>query len=790
MHIWADILIRELVMLVTLFALGSGPAAFLGRRFDAAARVAMAPVLGLCLGTCVFTTLIWFTAARNTYWLLPVLALASVATALWRGLGSIKIDHDEEAQHSRVILLTQKPFLLARRLSPFDTVALVLVCVAVATPLSYTLHERHSVGPVGFDVWDAVDYTAEIDAMQQQSIRQATTPYSVAVLNAFDGGKQKSIHPGPEQDNFIRLFWTFYASGDQNLDAAPLSANLNELIGLHATDTQSLFLIIFLVAGALGAFATIRYFAPKPTWTAPFAGVLFAGPFFLQLMADGSQAATCGVAVILPITAVGADVLRSKRWSGLAILALLASGLMAIYPIFVPAVAISCAAILAIIGVMAWWRGRLNYRRLLATSCAVSLVVVLSILFNLVSFLRDLRYWKGVLNGSYYLSGLPQYHLPYSVLPGWLLQTREFYFLTELGSTSIGQIILGVVLPVIFISVIVFGLKYRRTGLLLALLALIYAVMAWYTSSSHGCSYCTDRALLPIAPLGIGLLTLGVAALATAPRLWLRWVGIAVAVIAVVAVATRTRQERIRFANGAYSLDSGSRALLSHLPPHPGTVDIEGYGEDPGKAPGEFPLTYYMVSERNHGEVSTPSEYTDYSSLAYLGEANPRNPQFDPSYHYVLTRIGGVESDRRVIARTGPLALEERTGSLDATLVTGVAVPPVRLDANGLAWVEGPLHIIVVGGSSAPAWVSLRFQATVPVIVAPQPGVTARTHPHGIITACVRATGTAPLRKATIGLSFTGIPGLIPPEPFAEQEPPEGVQLVAMRAVTRCSPGV
>src|SRR5271169_5060109 len=86
MHIWTDIFVRELVMLVVLLALGSGPAAFLGGRFDAAARVAMAPVLGLCLATCVFTTLIWFTAARNTYWLIPVIALVSLAVALRRSL--------------------------------------------------------------------------------------------------------------------------------------------------------------------------------------------------------------------------------------------------------------------------------------------------------------------------------------------------------------------------------------------------------------------------------------------------------------------------------------------------------------------------------------------------------------------------------------------------------------------------------------------------------------------------------------------------------------------------------
>jgi hypothetical protein len=153
----------------------------------------------------------------------------------------------------------------------------------------------------------------------------------------------------------------------------------------------------------------------------------------------------------------------------------------------------------------------------------------------------------------------------------------------------------------------------------------------------------------------------------------------------------------------------------------------------------------------------------------------------------VLTRLGGVETGRRVLARAGSLALEERTGALDATLVSGVAVPFARLNANGLAWVEEPLHIIVVGQTKGPAWISLRFQAIVPVTVPAQPGVRALTNPDGAISACVRATGSAPVRKGTIALSFPLVPGDIPPEPFALQEPPQGVQLVAMRAVSNCS---
>ncbi len=78
---------REALMLAVIGALGSWPATFLPRRFDGVARVAMAPVLGLCAGTCVFTTLVWFVPASDTYWLVPLLCACSLAGAVYRVVG-------------------------------------------------------------------------------------------------------------------------------------------------------------------------------------------------------------------------------------------------------------------------------------------------------------------------------------------------------------------------------------------------------------------------------------------------------------------------------------------------------------------------------------------------------------------------------------------------------------------------------------------------------------------------------------------------------------------------------
>jgi hypothetical protein len=54
MHIWTALGAREAALLAVLL-LGAGPASLLSSRFDTAARVALAPILGFCVGTCVTT---------------------------------------------------------------------------------------------------------------------------------------------------------------------------------------------------------------------------------------------------------------------------------------------------------------------------------------------------------------------------------------------------------------------------------------------------------------------------------------------------------------------------------------------------------------------------------------------------------------------------------------------------------------------------------------------------------------------------------------------------------------
>ncbi len=450
---------------------------------------------------------------------------------------------------------------------------------------------------------------------------------------------------------------------------------------------------------------------------------------------------------------------------------------------------------LVTIAVLRLLRGSLSWELVRAVGVQAVIMAALTISFNVVSFVRDVGYWVETVGGED-LEGKPEYHLPLSVLPGWVLQTRQFYalqspplfYLPKLTQAPVLELLGGTILPAVFVAVIAFGLWRERRGVIVVPVIVVFAALAEYASAAHRCSYCVDRNTLPSAPTTIVLLTLGIVALATAGRRWMRWAAILVAVAAVVAVGEQTRTERQLFAAEAYFLGGDERAVVSAVPPHAGPVDLEGFGENPQleQAVAELPLMYTLLYERNHGEVSLPSEYSNNNSLAYLFGPAPSDPDFTPDYRYVITRLGGVETPRRVLARAGPLALKERVAPLDATITSGVAVPMVREDARGLPYVIETLRLLVLGGSSAPVWVLLRFRTVTAAAAPAQPDVRARATAHEL-TVCVKATGTAPVRRAKVSLSGTLYTGAQPPERFALEEPPRGITLVSMRAAASCS---
>ena len=750
MAVLIDLIIRELLFLALVTALGAGPAAFLSDAYDRCARTAMAPVLGLCLGVCLTVTAIYFVPARDTAWLLLVAAALSIGVAARR----------------------RRPRW--RRPSRRDIAQVLIVLIVVLVSFDYPLAGRGTVGPVGgYQISDTSGYVSETNGEQQKSIRQAEEikpPYSDLSLAA----------------------WSIYAHGTQQLDITPLEADYDQLLGLDVTDTQSAFLIAVLAVGALGVFAVVRRARGQPTWGAVVAGCLFAGPMYVQLLMDGSQAAIAGSAVMVPAVALGVEALRDRRTSNLVLFGLSMAGLQTVYPLFVPCMVIGAVILIVVLVTRALRRRAVRAAELPARLGALAAVLALSVVLSPVAFSRNVHYWLHILDGTISFAGLPQWYVfPVTVLPGWLLQTRDFYGLVDLTHGTASQLLLIAVLPLGLLAVIALGIWRNRIGLALLAVAFGACVLAYYTVTSESCSYCEQRNLIPVGALAAGGIGMGLAALAAMRWRWAVWAAAAVGVVTVLVIGHEGIVLRERLAHGDYILDPGDRRAVGALPANPGPVELEGFSES-GQAPAELPLVYNLLEQRIGSAVSLPTIVDDHSGLAYLiGGPAPFGPSFVTNYQYVLTRLAEVATGRRTIARYGSIALQRRVGPLDVTPISGLSVAPARLDPRGTAWVNRgePLEALVVGGSEGqPAWLTLTFHATVPVRLPRGPALVSSRRTGDELRVCLRALGNAPVRSVGLQPAFTPQDPPAALNPYDPPQPARGLRLQAMKVSTRsCS---
>ncbi len=651
--------------------------------------------------------------------------------------------------------------------------------MAVAGPLTYTLHQHHTVGPADFIYTDADGYIAQTDGQLTRSAADATNAWHEAQRGAA------------RFSSLTQYNWAFRAQLPQQFDATALEANVNGIVGLGATDTWDPFLIAILVCGGLGAFAVVRYGTQSATWAAALSGALFGGPFFLDLYFDTYQAAICGVALAIPLTVVALEAFRTKRAADVVLCALVLSGFLNVYPLFVPLVVLAALLVVGWLAFVAFRRREPIRARVRSLVLAAVGIGVLAAVFEPVAFVRDVRYARAILDNTIPLPRVG-YRVALDVFPGWLFQTRGFWNMSSPGS-SFHELLLGGVIPLAFAAVILIAVRRYRPALALLVLAGVCAVVAEYSfASRQGCTYCAERNLLPLTPIAVVLLGLGVYALWQLPGRWWRWLGPVAALLVVVAVGQRTRVELTRYSHGSYFLDSANRSLLGRVPVDGSPVALEGY--DAGiSAQSEEALTYFLAVERLDGRVTLPTNANNHGGLGYLTFGNPSGPwpSFNPGYAYVLSRLGGVSTARDVIARSGPIVLARRARPLDVLPFFGLGESFSRLDPRGTAWVQPgePLIMYVTGYTPASqVWARLTFSVHEPFKLTGQPRV--RTRVRGTtLSACVPADGFSPLRVAELTISAAPQLGPYAAESFPPAPPFEGIALTSMRGVAgACRP--
>jgi len=746
MDVWFALFAREFLLVAVCTIVGLGPVALLYPSLDRATRLALAPAFGLALSVCVLVTALYRVPAYKGWPLVPAMMVASLAMAVVL------------ARRGRVGEISRMPLPIPRR----EAAQLLVVTVVVLGTLTLPMALLNSTGPAGgYHIADAAGYVAEIDGAQRQSVHGA------------------ELQRPPWQDLTIQ-YWSSMSRGYQQIGFDAVAAYTNEAVGLHATDTHSAFLLGLILIGALAAWAVVRQVTGTRSWAAVFAAVLFAGPFFRTLFMDGSQAAISGIVLVLPTMLAAWLALRHRRFRDVCAFAVMAAGLQTLYPLFVPPVVIAGAIVLAVLAVGYVRRAGFS---LAQSGRAVAMVigaVALAAVISPVAFERNVRYWKTILEGGLSYAGLPPYDLPPLVVPSWLLQTRELYFLPHLGGQPFSQLLVSVALPAVLVAVIAYGLWRHRVAWAGVAVIVAAAVLANRTATAENCSYCAQRNLLVVAPVAMVLLGVGLAAM-RARRGVTAVLAMAVGAVALVAVANMARHPALRLMYGSYVFDEQINTVLRQLPDQRGPVQVEGFGQT-FEAPMNDPLAYHRVNEVTAAPVSLAMETDDTKGLAYLGGPRPIGLEFRPDYRYVLTRLPDIRvPTRRVIARSGPVALQERTGNLDVTLNSGTFAPQAWQHDAGTAWVQSgvPVNFWVIGGVSRTVWLRVTLRASVPLKAAGA-SVTALRQGRTVFV-CMPVQGPPPVRRADMYFTFEGHPPPSLKNEYALPYPTSGVKLVEMR---------
>jgi MFS family permease len=754
----------EAGLIVLIGALGSGLAVLAPGRIPPAARIALAPAMGLGAGFPIMLTASQFMSMSvGAFAVLLPLAVLSAAYAVLRTRRSSS----------------------ARRPPGRHVLALALAVSIPLAVLSAPLIEERSLGPVSYQVADAAEYAALNDSLEDNSWRD----------ERFGLGRGEDL-----------LVHQTFASPIFQSGTAPFASALNAIFGWAASDAQSALMIALVAIGSLGCFALVLTMTAS-AWAAVTAAVLYAGPVNYQLFIDGSQAALAALAMLGPMAVVGARLFAMPVAAG-ALFGLLAGGVMTVYPAFLPVVAGAVGLAMALHLIRDRRRARLKVV-LIASGTAVAAVALLAP----VSLAKNISYVSAVsedrldepageaawdvpvefaafgerVEPSSLKESFPPFVPPAEAAVGWVTQSRERYELPALADVSLPDAaILGIALPAAVLVLAGVGvLKWRNWAFLLLPVAVSLA-LAYYGFQAQDCSYCGQRALLPIPPILIVLACCGLVAVAA----WIRsrtdppWAGIAVSTAAaLVLVGTAVANDRAlaeRLIDGGYLLGDEAREVLDEAS---GEVLIEGAGSgNPYTAFFESNLLPHATREAT-GEL--PLLDPNGLAIAIFPERFPPPIPSNPGYELVFTRLAGVESGRRVVAERGPYALEERVSPLDVTIVNGVVSDLAQRDPAGMAWVKGPVELLVADTERAPAHVTLELSG-------PQ-AASLRLAGHGEIVredgralVCVPAPGRSPMRRVGVPLRFEEGTFLPAPNPQDPPTPPTDLELEAVSAAREC----
>ena len=649
--------------LVLLTALGSGPTMLVARRRPE--LVVLAPVIGLALAAGVLTTTATIVSMRVAAFavLLP-LTVVSLAWA-WRSRPRGALSSAREVWR--------------RFGAPLSLSALAMGLAALPGIV------RGTLGPVSLFIFDGWGYI-QADLWLQENRVGAAPPCCV-----------------PNPDLSLNTGYGF-TTGAQRIGVSVVNASLTSLLGTSPDRTHLAFLVALAAMVPLVVWALARALGAS-NFGAAFGACFGLSPAILLLVADSTLANLAGIVLAPSALFLLALGLRAGDYSATGAGAILAAGLVCVFPEFLLPIVLAAAAGVALL-LVADRPALCAAARRLPTQGGVIILALVAV--APVGLLRAADYLASRQGDGAWADGLPMRWLTFENGGAWTFGVVHLYELQRWAISGDARRIVAIGLPVVLAAILVVGLAragWRRAAFvaLPVVTAIVAGLWAYRSYQNGGCEYCLWKALTFMLPfVGIGL---GVAVThllpATRERSWRPWVSrsaIGVAALAAIAALGRSDAELIRavvespavvstplreVGDTAGDLPSGSAILL------------EG-ADASGAEKYSVPAFYYLARGGGRRIVFDAGGV----GTQYLMSPRPPEAYYSPDYAYVFTGFPGLKSGRTVVAQSGSYALERRASVDVAVARTGYAQDPAE-GRGAIPWVTVPFELWVASPKAA-----------------------------------------------------------------------------------------
>ena len=600
-------------------------------------QLVASPVIGFAVAACLMTTSAWFIPLDIAAWavLLPA-AVASLAAA------AVLRRHRLQATAHEVAL----PFAAA-------------VIGGALALLPALLHKTQ--GPFSLIIYDAWGYAATSLWLQHHVAASSLSGVGHLDLTLSFG---RLIAGGYERigvDSVVAATASLFRV-DTAAMIAPLLAALFALVPLS----------LWFVARALGASRR----------GAGAAALLALTPALLSMVEDTALANLGGV-VLVPVALLFVARAETRgRLADVVLGGLLVGALLAVYPEFFPPFALVLGLGTVVLTLVRGPLGDVG-RRFGHVVGRLALVALVAIAAAPYACYRAFSYLRFVSHPTGWDAGLPPRYFSVYDIGSWAFGILHLYELQYFATLSPVRLAFAISFPVLLIAVVVAGL-YRRCvqGFVFVVAPVAVGVgaglYAYRSYQGHHCQYCFWKALtemLPFLLIGVafGLDRLGLARLGRGRQVFVGLPIIGVALLAFV-VAARSDARLIRMTDSEASFyPEQLRALgpaIARLP-EGSTILIEGTSTM-ARPPFMLPAVYYTLQGRGRHIVFDAVQ----PAPAYLGVGPYARRYYSAVYDYVVTPFTGVRSDRNVISRYGPFALERRAPIDVVVSATTWALPP------------------------------------------------------------------------------------------------------------------